>query len=402
LLQHKSSVFWPLCAAGFLAYGSYAMCRTPLLPLLARQLGGTPETIGVVMAASTVTGVILKMPAGAWSDVLGRAPLLLLAAGVFTLLPFTYLAVGSLAALIAVRFVHGSATAIMGPVMSATISDVAPADRRATWLSTYSTIQGAGQAIAPVLAGFLIARGRFDIAFVIAGCTAAIAPVLIGRAVRAAPSTATPPRSRLRLRHGILEVLRERRILVASVTHAAYFMINGTLNAFLPLFAQDHIGLTAIEIGWLFGMQTVTTLAIRPVIGMASDRLGRRGAIGAGLLACAVSVFGISIATARADLYTAVLLYAASVAVTTAATNAYITDVAPKARFGAAHGVFGTIYDIGDAGGPLAGGLMVAAFGYGATFRTMALIAATAALTFLWFSRTSGVSPPFSPSPGDD
>ena len=126
------------------------MCRTPLLPLLARQLGGTPETIGVVMAASTVTGVLLKMPAGAWSDVLGRAPLLLLAAGVFTLLPFTYLAVGSLAALIAVRFVHGSATAIMGPVMSATISDVAPAGRRATWLSTYSTIQGAGQAIAPV------------------------------------------------------------------------------------------------------------------------------------------------------------------------------------------------------------------------------------------------------------
>jgi len=128
------------------------MCRTPLLPLLARQLGGTPETIGVVMAASTVAGVLLKMPAGAWSDLLGRAPLLLLAAAIFTLLPFTYLAVGSLAALIAVRFVHGSATAIMGPVMSATISDVAPADRRATWLSTYSTIQGAGQAIAPGVA----------------------------------------------------------------------------------------------------------------------------------------------------------------------------------------------------------------------------------------------------------
>jgi hypothetical protein len=31
--------------------------------------------------------------------------------------------------------VHGSATAIMGPVMSATISDIAPPDRRATWLS---------------------------------------------------------------------------------------------------------------------------------------------------------------------------------------------------------------------------------------------------------------------------
>lgn len=363
------------------------MCRTPLLPLLARQLGGTPETIGVIMAASTVTGAILKMPAGAWSDVVGRAPLLLLAAGVFALLPFAYLAVGSLTALMAVRFVHGSATAIMGPVMSATISDVAPADRRATWLSTYSTIQGAGQAIAPVLAGFLIARGRFDVAFVIAGCTAAIAPLLVVRARRAGSWPVVQPRSRLRSKDGILEVLRERRILVASVTHAAYFMINGTLNAFLPLFAQDRIGLTAIEIGWLFGMQTATTLAIRPMIGMASDRLGRRGAIGAGLLACAVSVLGISIAASRAELYTAILLYAASVAVTTAATNAYITDVAPTARFGAAHGVFGTIYDIGDAAGPLAGGLMVAALGYGATFQAMAVVAVASALAFTWCSR---------------
>jgi MFS transporter, DHA1 family, multidrug resistance protein len=387
LLQKQSSPFPRLCVVGFLAYGSYAMCRTPLLPLLARQLGGTAQTIGLVMAASTITGVVVKLPAGAWSDVLGRTPLLLLAAAVFSILPFTYLAVGSLAALIAMRFVHGSATAIMGPVMSATISDIAPVDRRATWLSTYLTMQGAGQAIAPVAAGFLIARGRFDIAFVIAGCAALLTPPLIVRAMPAAPATDPPHRSRLQFIEGIRAVLRERRILVASITHAAYFVINGTLNAFLPLFAQDQIGLTAIEIGSLFGMQTVTTLAIRPAIGMASDRLGRRGAIGVGLFGCAAGVLAISVATSRAELFAAVLLYAAAVAVTTAAANAYITDVAPKTRFGAAHGVFGTIYDIGDAGGPLLGGFLVSAWGYTATFQVMGLAAGATAAMFLWQSR---------------
>lgn len=381
-------MFRRLCGAGFLAYGSYAMCRTPLLPLLARQLGGTPETIGVVMAASTITGVFVKLPAGVWSDVVGRAPLLLAAAAVFALVPFTYLGVGSLAALIAVRFVHGSATAIMGPVMSATISDVAPPDRRATWLSTYATVQGAAQAIAPVVAGVLIARGRFDMAFVIAGVTALAVPALIARTIPTARSRAAG-RPQSRFLDGIVQVLRERRILVASATHAAYFVINGTLNAFLPLFAQDEIGLTPVEIGWLFGAQTVTTLAIRPVIGMASDRLGRRGAIGAGLFACAVSVLAISTASSRPELYAAVLMYAAGVAITTAATNAYITDVAPKARFGAAHGVFGTIYDIGDAGGPLIGGVLVQAWGYAPTFQAMAALAAVAAAAFTWLSRSA-------------
>ena len=381
-----------LCVVGFVAYCSYAICRAPLLPLLARELGATPALVGVVMASSTVTGVLLKLPSGAWSDVLGRRPLLLTAAIVFAVMPFSYLAIGSLGLLMAARFVHGSATAIMGPVMSATISDAAPPARRATWLSTYSTVQGAGQAIAPVIAGLLIARGRYDIAFIIAGAIAVATPALVARLPLApAASHASSSISRT-FSSGIAEVMRERRILVASVTHAAYFVMNGTLNAFLPLFAHDQLGLTPAEIGLLFGMQTVTTLAIRPAIGAASDRLGRRGAIVSGLVACAIGVWAISMAESKIELSTAVLLYAAGVAITTAATSAYITDVAPKARFGAAHGVFGTIYDVGDAGGPLIGGLLVTAWGYTITFQLMAAMAIALSVAFLRLSRAESAT----------
>jgi DHA1 family multidrug resistance protein-like MFS transporter len=366
------------------------MCRSPLLPLLARELGASAPVVGLVVAASTITGVFLKLPAGVWSDAIGRVPLLLTAAVVFAVMPFGYLLTGSLAALVAVRFVHGSATAIMGPVMSATISDLAPASRRATWLSLYSTIQGAGQAVGPVIAGFWIARGRYDVAFALAGIVALASPVLV-MSLRARGVAAAEPKAHHRKHfiQGIREVLAERRILVASIAHAFYFVINGTLNAFLPLFAQDRIGLDAVQIGWLFGLQTVTTLAIRPLIGAASDRLGRRGAIALGLGGCAASVFGISMATSQPELYAAVLIYAVSVAITTAATSAYITDVAPKARFGAAHGVFGTIYDIGDAGGPLVGGILVQAWGYTPTFQLMATVAAVTAIAFTWLSRSS-------------
>ena len=372
-----------------LAYGSYAMCRTPLLPLLARDLGATPATVGLVMAASTMTGVVLKLPAGTWSDVIGRRPLLLTAAMLFAVMPFSYLLAASLVALIGIRFVHGAATAIMGPVMSATISDLAPPSRRATWLSLYSTIQGAGQAAGPVVAGVLIARGRFDLAFMLAGGIALLAPALIGYGYRpaAAGAVVAPAATRQQFTRGIVEVLAERRILVASVAHAFYFAINGTLNAFLPLFAQDRLGLDAVEIGWLFGLQMLTTLAIRPVIGVASDRLGRRGAIIIGLIGCAITVLGISLAASGAQLFAAVLLYAVSVAITTAATSAYITDVAPKARFGAAHGVFGTIYDIGDAGGPLIGGVLIQQWGYVPTFQLMAALAAISGGVFAVLSR---------------
>lgn len=149
-----------LCAAGFLAYCSYAICRTPLLPLFARELGADAPMVGFILGASTLTGIVLKLPAGAWSDVLGRRPLLIAGGLAFAVMPFTYLGIASLGGLVVLRFIHGSATAIFGPVASASLSDVAPPHRRATWLSTYSTIQGAGQALGPVLAGYLLAIGR--------------------------------------------------------------------------------------------------------------------------------------------------------------------------------------------------------------------------------------------------
>src|SRR5918997_4895180 len=72
-----------LCAAGFIAYCSYSICRAPLLPLFARELGAGPSLIGFVMGASTLTGVFLKLPAGALSDLFERRRLLLTGALVF-------------------------------------------------------------------------------------------------------------------------------------------------------------------------------------------------------------------------------------------------------------------------------------------------------------------------------
>ena len=370
-----------LCAAGFVAYCSYAICRTPLLPLFARELGAGPSLIGLVMGASTLTGIVVKLPAGALSDVFGRRRLLLAGALVFATLPFTYLAVSTLLVLILLRFAHGSATAIFGPVASASLSDIAPPAKRGTWLSMYSTAQGAGQALGPVLAGYLIAAGRFDLAFVAAGLIGAGVPVIVAgwRGTSDARATREPWQEFTR---GVAEVGRDRLVLITSGAQAAQFVLNGTLSAFLPLYGREVLGLTITQLGWLFGLQTLTTLAVRPAIGYLSDRLGRRWVIVTGLLVCSGAVFLVSMATSVADIVSAVVAYAAGVAITTAATSAYITDVTRRARYGAAHGVFGTIYDIGDALGPIVAGVLVAAVGYARMFQVMALVALTMAVAF--------------------
>lgn len=381
-----------LCAAGFVAYCSYAICRTPLLPLFARELGAGPSLIGFVMGASTLTGIVVKLPAGALSDVFGRRRLLIAGALVFATLPFTYLAASTLLVLIVLRFAHGTATAIFGPVASASLSDIAPPANRGSWLSTYSTAQGAGQALGPVLAGYLIAAGRFDLAFAAAGVIGLGVPIIVSgcRGSSEASRNRAPWQE---FKRGIREVARDRLVLVTSGAQAAQFVLNGTLNAFLPLYGREVLGLTVTHLGWLFGAQTLTTLAVRPAIGWVSDRAGRRWIIVTGLTVCSAAVLLVSFASNTAEIFAVTIAYAAGVAITTAATSAYITDVTHRARYGAAHGVFGTIYDVGDALGPIAAGILVASMGYARMFQVMAAVAFTMAVAFAVTSRINTRSP---------
>ncbi len=338
------------------------------------------------MGASTLTGVFLKLPAGALSDLFGRQRLLLMGALVFATLPFTYLAVSTLAWLVALRFLHGSATAIFGPVASASLSDIAPAARRGTWLSTYSTAQGTGQALGPVVAGYLIAAGRFDLAFIISGLIGLGAPLIVST-WRKPPAGTLPGPSWEAFKRGVTEVVSDRLVLITSGAHAAQFVLNGMLNAFLPLYGREVLNLSGSELGWLFGLQTVTTLMVRPGVGLLSDQIGRRAVIASGLTISSAAVFSLSLATSLSTVIVVIVTYAAGVAITTAATSAYITDLTRRARYGAAHGVFGTIYDIGDALGPISAGILVARLGYAHMFQVMAAVAATMAIAFVITTR---------------
>ena len=366
--------------AGFLASCSYALCRMPLLPLLARDLGASAPALGLIVGASTITGIVLKLPAGAWSDVAGRRPFLIAGGLVFAVMPFAYVGVATLGALVAIRFAHGSATAIFNPVVSASISDIAPPSQRATWLSVAATVQGLGQAIAPLIAGWLIAQGDYDVAVIAAGAIALAVPLI------AASWPSAPPRAHAdrwaQFRSGIGAVARDRVIVATSLAQAAQLAVSGSLTAFLPLYAMEVRGLNAVETGALFSLHAVAGIAMRPIAGTAADRWGRRPMIAGGLVACSVTLALVPAASGWPALAAIVVASACAVAMTTAGTSALVTDRSPRSRSGAAHGVFGTIYDIGDALGPIGGGVLVGAVGYSRMFEAAAGASLLAAIGF--------------------
>ena len=131
------------------------MARTPILPLFALSLGAKPEAIGFVVGASTITGIFFKLPAGTLSDIYGRYKMLLISILVFALTPFAYYLVTNYWQLVGIRFFHGLATSIYGPVSMAMIADTA-SGQKGEKLSWFSSITIIGNLVGAPFGGYIL------------------------------------------------------------------------------------------------------------------------------------------------------------------------------------------------------------------------------------------------------
>ena len=374
-----------LCGVGLFAFISYNLIRMPLLPLFARSLGAAPEMIGFIVAASTLTGVALKWPAGALSDIYDRRWLLLLGLLAFAVPPFGYLFIQDVHWLIALRFVHGIATAVFGPIAMAVVADLFRATRGVA-LGSYTAATQAGAMLGPALGGWLMDALGFPAAFVMAGTLGSMA-FLVFLFMRLPPQVprnlpGAGPSAVLRdMARGARTVIGNVRVVVTSITDGARQVANGALMAFLPIYVVG-IGMSNTQAGLLFGVQYVTSFVARPTMGWASDRIGRRPLILGGLITCALALAAIPYTRAFAGLLTLCALFGFGEAIVNASAAALVADLSELKTLGSAMGMQGAIMDIGHASGPILAGILIGAFGFKIAFPLIAALVLIAAAGF--------------------
>jgi len=373
--------FLALCAVDFSARTSYNMARTPILPLFAAALGASPALVGLIVAASTITGIFVKAPAGAISDYFGRRRTLMIGATVFGLMPFFYLLVVQDWQLLPIRFIHGLATAIYGPVVMAAVASIA-GTRKGELLAWFSLIKIATNSLGGVLGGGLLylfavggqpTLGNFHQTYAVIGGLGLLA---LGIALWLLPKLGEELRERAgsikeiyrKMAHGLAAVARNFKVLLTSGMEGVQNMTMGVLHAFLPLYVVEQAGLSIILAGLLWTILTGTSVVAKPLMGRISDRYGRRSPIIVGMVLCAVPFALIPLFKAFWVLVLLAILFGLGEAFVTTSTGALVADLAKERSLGAAMGVFGTIADTGQALGPIIIGLLLGWIGYLASF----------------------------------
>ena len=371
------SFFFLIAAIGALAIFSSTLSKTPVLPLFAASLGASPTEIGWIVIASTIPGVLISFPAGALADHLGTRRVMLASLVVFATAPFLYLGVENAWQLMVVRFYHGFATAIFGTVASAAIAERYTQDR-ATRLSAYSSATIVGRSLAPFLGGFLISLASYGAVYVacaISGVLALAAGLLLPES-RPAPARASV---RPRFWASLKEVLRDRGILLVSTIEAAQYLVFGAIEAFLALYAAA-LGVPPWQIGIILGVQLVSIVFTKPLMGKLSDRIGRRRVILPGLALGAASVALLPWVSEIFGLTALSLVFGLGFATVTSSTSALVADLTRNGRFGASMGVLRTVMDVGQSIGPVLTGWMVTVAGYASAFTLLAAILLAAAV----------------------
>lgn len=379
------SPFTALCTVGFFARLSYSLARSPVLPLFALYLGAGPEAIGFAVGVSTITGIFFKLPAGALSDVIGRKKTMLVGLIFFAFMPFTYIFVADYQLLIIIRFIHGLATAIYGPVSMAVVADIAGA-KKGEMLSWFSSVTIIGNLLGAPLGG-LILHSRpgasapsitdFHNAYIISGFAGMMALLLaigILRSEKTVEKGKGLKEAFGSFMSGIKEVASDKRVIITSSMEGLQNMTVGALEAFLPIYAVKFAGLNEFQAGILWGIQIVTTILSKPIMGKTSDRYGRKSLITFGLL---ISAFSFGLIPELKNFY--MLMLTASVfglgeALVTSSGAALVADICKEKHFGTAMGTFGTIFDIGHASGPILAGFLISRFDYLYSFWMMAAL----------------------------
>lgn len=169
----------------------------------------------------------------------------------------------------------------------------------------------------------------------------------------------------------------------------------------LPTFLSRELGASASTVGAVMSLTSAAIVVLLPLVGAATDRLGRRRFIALGGAAMALASFGFMFVDEVGPLlYLLRLLHAASFSMSFAAGGALAVDLAPRERVGQAVGLFGLTFLAMNGVASASVERLAASVGWDAAFATAGIAALASVLLCLRIrepARERAVAAPASP-----
>jgi MFS family permease len=278
-----------------------------------------------------------------------------------------------------IRFADRVGKGLRGPPRDAIIADAVDAGSRGRAFGLHRSMDHAGAVVGPLVAFALLGAGFESRQIFLAAAVPAAAVLLVLLfVVREPPRHQAPAAARTRLRLVDLRGLGAdfRRLLVALVT----FALASSTDAFL-LYRMSQAGIGTAGLALVWSLHHVVKVAAAYLGGAASDRWGKRRALLAGSWIGYAAVYALFAAvSSAAGLVAVFLVYGLFIAAPEAVEKAWVTDLVPADRRGAAFGWMQAAVGVAALPASLVFGLIWSSVGPTAAFLSGSALAILAAL----------------------
>lgn len=356
----------------------------PLLPLfLTGVLGASVVALGLIEGVAETTAALLKVASGLWTDRLRRRrPFILFGYGIAGLVRPLIGFAGSWWFVLLMRFLDRLGKGIRTAPRDALIADVTDAPYRGRAFGVHRMMDHTGAVIGPLVAALLLSAAGLDMRLVfflaVVPAMAVMAVLLIGvrepprpaaRLLASATSDGDPAKPRPAFAPGFLTLLAALLI----------FTLGNSSDAFILLHLSNH-GVHAGWIATLWSLHHFVKMVASFYGGDWSDRLGRKAMLLAGWGVYAAVYLGFALVESTTGLVALFLAYGLYFGCVEPAERAWVVDLAPIERRGAALGWYHGVIGLAALPASLLFGLLWQRFGPDAAFLVGAALAAAAAM----------------------
>jgi MFS transporter, NNP family, nitrate/nitrite transporter len=353
---------------------------SPLGPRFKDSLGLSSFQQSLLVAVPVVVGSLGRIPVGALTDRFGGRVMFPIVSAA-TIVPVLYLGLAghsSLTALLVGGFflgIGGTAFAVGVPLVSAWF----PPQRRGLAIGVFGAGMG-GTAISALTTVKLVDAHRMATPFLITAAVLAVYAVIAALVLRDAPGRRVPSQPPARRLGATLKLGITWQ---ASALYAVAFGGYVAFSVYLPTYLKTGYGLTQADAADRMAGFVLLAVAMRPIGGWLSDRLGPVRVLAAALAVVVAGALAQSFTPALAPAGTiAFLAMAAALGAGSGATFALVALRTPAGQVGSVTGVVGAAGGLGGFLPPLVMGSLYGAYGTYAAGLVLLAIVAAAALAF--------------------
>jgi EmrB/QacA subfamily drug resistance transporter len=395
LITDENRKWWTLgamCFALFMIMLDNTVVNVAL-PSIERDLGASLSSLEWTINGYTLSFAVLLATGGRLGDIFGRRLTFLIGVALFTVSSATAGLAPDTTSLVASRVVQGIGGALMMPATLSIVTNAFPPSERGKAIGTWAGVSALALAVGPVLGGFLTENVSWRAIFYInvpVGVGAVLAAAFavresrdetVGRQVDyagVATLTAALTALVLALIEGnswgwgspaivallggsvlmlALFPLVERRVAAPMVEFPLFasrdFVGANTIALivtfamlaqffFIALYMQNILGYSPLQAGVRFLPATLMIVAIAPIAGRLTDRIGPRLPIAVGLTLVSVAMFWltrIDATTTYSDLWPSFVLMGIGMALVMSPMSTAAMNAVADAKAGIASGI---------------------------------------------------------------